>query len=736
MRPKYYLNFFLCFITACFVSLGTGQAADHLDCPELDIQVKNNNISMDINQQPLGCVLEQLSQRTGVSITCFKKVKQTITLHLTGQPLETIFSRLAQGNALVYTYFPEKKEYRIIAATVASSDGHASEAEKDKNKKDIVKEKRYKSGELLIRFKKNVTQKQMEKLHLFIGSKVLESIERLRLHRVKIDPQLALDTAIDMYQASGMVKTAERHATRTIQDLFPNDPKFSQQWGLNAIKAPAAWQRTQGSKKGVIAVIDTGVDYLHPDLQKNIWVNQAEAEGHDNVDDDKNGYVDDIYGWNFADDNNQPLDTVGHGTHVAGTIGAVTDNSSGIAGVCPEIKIMSLKVQGEGDFEMDTFDIIEAVEYAKNKGVQILNCSFGGDEFQASEYEVFQEFQDANHGLMICSAGNDSNNIDSAPVYPASYDLSGIISVAASSKTSSSNYVLADFSNYGSTRVDVMAPGDSIISTIPEKSSTQAFVKMKNSLTQYPAQGFSFAKITDEDGISRSLIDCGYGYKDEIPVMVKDNIALIKRGSRDNGFFYFYQKIGNVQQKGAAGAVIYNNEPGDFAGTLVTPQDWITTVSVSQETGLFLKGQIPGAIVLVNKKKDDTVMYDQKSGTSMAAGFVSGAAGLLYSLYPEDDLTGLKNILLNTVEIIDTAQGRILTQGQINVFKALNQLSLAGDVNKDYQVLLHDSISCLKILSGKSSNDISPDIPYWDVNKDSRLEISEPIHILHQQLVE
>jgi subtilisin family serine protease len=537
---------------------------------------------------------------------------------------------------------------------------------------------------------------------------------------------------MEMYQATGLVISAQGHGLRTPHGYLPNDPEFPRQWGLTAIKAPDAWERSQGSQEVVIAVIDTGVDVFHLDLKENIWINQAEAEGLDGIDDDNNGYIDDIYGWDFADNDNQPFDVDGHGTHIAGIIGAVTDNSIGIAGVCPRVKIMVLKVQGDQSNDMVTIDIVEAIEYAKSQGVQIINCSFGGDLFQAEEYSAFERFQNANNGLMICSAGNDATNTDIYPLYPAGYDLPGIISVAASTEKLPNEYSLADFSNFGSASVDVMAPGDDILSTLVETIMTQAYLKIEPGLAMYPALGLSYAATTDDKGITKSLVDCGYGYPDEITGSVDNNIALIKRGNRDGNDFYFYQKIANTQQAGAVGAIIHNNEPGNFAGTLVTPNDWITTVSVSQETGILLKTQIPTSVSLVNQVVNSTELYGKLSGTSMAAGFVSGAAGLLRALSPKEDFFRLKEILLNTVDFIDSTDGKILAKGQINVFKALIELPRPGDVNKDYNLTIEDTILGLKILSGKSSDAIFQDIPYWDINNDNRLGFPESIYLLQQ----
>ena len=218
-----------------------------------------------------------------------------------------------------------------------------------------------------------------------------------------------------------------------------------------------AWVESQG--EGVtVAVIDTGVDINHEDLKNNIWSNPNEIAGN-GIDDDEDGYIDDVNGWNFCDNNNV-VNTVGdeeHGTHVAGIIAAEKDNGIGIVGVAPKAKIMPLKVFKNG--VAYTSDIINAIEYAEAHGAKIVNCSWGSNENNLALKEAIQ-----NSGLLfICAVGNGAQNIDVNPIYPAAFDCENIISVASLSK----NGVLSAFSNYGENSVDVAAPGDGIVSTLP-----------------------------------------------------------------------------------------------------------------------------------------------------------------------------------------------------------------------------------------------------------------------------
>jgi len=238
----------------------------------------------------------------------------------------------------------------------------------------------------------------------------------------------------------------------------PDDAYFHKQWGLKKIQAEKAWDISLDYKDIIVAVIDTGIDYTHSDLKNQMWVNEKELNGEPGVDDDENGYVDDIYGYDFVNKDGDPIDDHSHGTHCAGVIGA-EHNSTGIAGINKYIKLMALKFlskSGSGS----AADAILAVKYAVDHGANILSNSWGGGGSSQAMKEAI-EYAKSKGVIFVAAAGNESNNNDSKPTYPASYKVDNVISVAASDTSDKK----ASFSNYG-VSVHIAAPGVNIYSTV------------------------------------------------------------------------------------------------------------------------------------------------------------------------------------------------------------------------------------------------------------------------------
>lgn len=256
---------------------------------------------------------------------------------------------------------------------------------------------------------------------------------------------------------------------KTEQNVLFNDPGIRKNWGMlgtggiSDISVNKAWNITAGSKEVVVAVIDTGIDINHPDIKNNLWVNLAEKNGKAGIDDDKNGCVDDIHGCNFITMTGDVTDNHGHGTHIAGIIGAEGGNGIGVSGVSPKVSLMILKYYDPKSSGNDNLkNTISAINYAVDKKVHIINYSGGGLDYSKPEFEAVQKAEKANI-LFVAAAGNEQSNSDQSHYYPANYPLKNIISVTA---VNPEGNVLKS-SNYGTTSVHIAAPGENIYSTMP-----------------------------------------------------------------------------------------------------------------------------------------------------------------------------------------------------------------------------------------------------------------------------
>lgn len=258
---------------------------------------------------------------------------------------------------------------------------------------------------------------------------------------------------------------------------LPNDPSFNLQWSLKNtgqkissmegtpgidINITEFWDYSQGSQEVLVAIVDTGMDIHHPEIKEKVFRNNLEIPG-DGIDNDKNGYIDDINGWNFYDNNNNLYDSSSpdwHGTGIGGVIAATQNNSSGISGIAPDIKILPVKYLGGTKGEAKTSSAIIAIEYARKMGAKIINCSWGSDNSNPALKQTIEKYPDM---LFICAAGNYGNNTKTYPIYPACLNLPNIISVAAIDN----NGLKTDISNYG-TNIDLAAPGKNVYSIMPD----------------------------------------------------------------------------------------------------------------------------------------------------------------------------------------------------------------------------------------------------------------------------
>jgi subtilisin family serine protease len=329
----------------------------------------------------------------------------------------------------------------------------------------------YVRDELLVRYKESASPWVLTNLENSLGLVTITNYPSLRLKRLRIVADRSVEDCINEYHrlAADEIEYVEPNYLVTA-DIFPNDPEFSDLYALHNtgqeggvsdadIDAVEAWDLETGNSI-IVAVIDTGVDYNHPDLAANIWVNGDEIPGN-GVDDDHNGYTDDYHGWDFCNDDNDPWDDYSHGTHCAGIIAAVGNNNVGVTGVNWHAKIMPLKFM-DSNGGGSTANAVSAILYASRMGAKVISNSWGGGGFSNALKDAIETANGAGT-VFVAAAGNSARDNDLVPHYPSSYDCGNIIAVAATD----GNDTLAPFSCYGLQSVDVGAPGVSILSTVP-----------------------------------------------------------------------------------------------------------------------------------------------------------------------------------------------------------------------------------------------------------------------------
>jgi subtilisin family serine protease len=313
------------------------------------------------------------------------------------------------------------------------------------------------AGELLVRFAASTTPNARADVLGDLDATVVQRLPVSGLVRVRLEPGASVEDAAADFERRAGVRYAQPNHRYHLTATTPNDPHFASLWGMAKIEAPGAWDTRTDSNAVTVAVVDSGVDYDHPDLQANIWQNDDPLDG---VDNDGNGRVDDRRGWDFGSGDNDPFDDDGHGTHVAGTVGARGNNAAGVTGVNWQVKLMPLKVSDAlgGIYESA---IIQAFQYACANGAKVVNGSFGGyGDFPQGMFDAINACPGA---LFVFAAGNENNNNDVTPAWPCSLGSANIVCVAATTTADER----ASFSNYGLNSVDVAAPGANILSTVP-----------------------------------------------------------------------------------------------------------------------------------------------------------------------------------------------------------------------------------------------------------------------------
>jgi subtilisin family serine protease len=370
-------------------------------------------------------------------------------------------------------------------------------------------------------------------LHALLGTQVLRAYPNIGgLQVLELPLGAAVDGAIAVYRQSGLVQYAERDLV--VQAFAsPNDAYFADGslWGLNNIgqlggkpdgdiDAPEAWDITHDASGIVVAVIDTGVRATHEDLAANMWVNPGETGtdflGRDKrfngMDDDGDGYIDDVNGINAMFDVGWQIDDHGHGTHVAGTIGAIGNNSVGVVGVAWRVQIMACKfLNAVGDGSIS--DAVECMNYARSKGAKVVNASWGWyGENSASLRDAINSLRSAGI-IFVAATGNDGSNNDTRPLYPASFDLDNIVAVAATTRFDEK----ADWSNYGATTVDLGAPAQDILSCWNTTDSTYHYLSGTSQCVPHVVGACALLGARNPSATYRQVIDRLLSSTDPLP---------------------------------------------------------------------------------------------------------------------------------------------------------------------------------------------------------------------------
>jgi len=587
-----------------------------------------------------------------------------------------------------------------------------------RSKRDIAA--KYVPGEVLVKFKKGMAASKIQVLHNALGATKIKEIGYIGVQHIKLPHSVSVEEAVKYYRTDPDVEYAEPNYI-VKRAAIPNDPGFINQWGLHNtgqtggttdadIDAPEAWDITKGSGNIIIAIVDSGVAYDHPDLAGNKWINTKELNGIPGVDDDGNGFVDDVYGWDFVDKDGYPVDYDSHGTHVAGIIASNGNNGLGITGIMWSAKIMPVRflgVSGAGDVAKAA----EAIIYAADNGARIINASWGGYDDSITLYNAI-DYARTKNVIFVAAAGNETNNNDINPFYPASFNLPNIISVAASDNNDRRAY----FSNYGANSVHLAAPGVDIYSSVPVFTYgtpvpiySENFDGSDNLLSLGWARGgiHSTWAVTHNTGVggTNSLEDSpGGNYVSNTDAWVGYMTPITS--VKNNRYTLYFKWKGYIDHSSYDFLNINYSSDGqnwyfvdwrdgnymDFIPDYTTEITFAADILNSFYFGFGLESDVPGNYdgayiddVVINRETISISSYTYESygwsGTSMAAAHVSGVAGLVLSADPSLTYSDVKNIILNNVDKKASLSGNTLTGGRLNAFAAVGSILPAAPSN-------------------------------------------------------
>ena len=534
---------------------------------------------------------------------------------------------------------------------------------------------------------------------------------------LEVDPRQTVAGAIEGLEADPTVLVAERDGY-AVPTSIPDDPLFGQEWALrndgsgidgfsgaiagDDIGAPAAWDRTVGDPSVVVADIDSGYRFDSPDLGPVAWENPGEIPGN-GIDDDGNGYVDDVHGYDFVgndaespaqddDPTDDDLITGGHGVHTAGTIGAAGDNGVGITGVAQNVRIMPLRVcahsAGAEALRCPISSLIAAINYAGANGARVANMSLTATSSSTAELDALEG---SPHTLFVAAAGNDAQDNDVSGHYPCDFELENLICVAATDQADE----LASFSDWGSESVDLGAPGTEILSTYPGSEALIADDFEENDFgTRWKPTGVDggFGR-TDEAPLTSFGISDSPGAPPEPNSVRSSTLSSPVPVPAEYGGCRLSGRYSASLGGGTLAIVIFKNGVSAYTFELPDtgggPLQSFTTVSMElagsnvEMRVRYAAGASPGEGS--GAWLDDLELncadplstpptYAFMQGTSMAAPQVSGAAALLFSAQPSAGVEAVRYALLSGVDAVPSLAGRTTSGGRLDVARALTWL--------------------------------------------------------------
>ena len=557
--------------------------------------------------------------------------------------------------------------------------------------------------ELVVRFEPGTSASQRSSLNAAQGADVRRALLLPRAYLLRLPKDRDVRAAQRAYERNPNVQYAEPNFTMELDATFPSDPQFSLLWGMDNtgqsvngisgtpdadIDAPEAWDTTTGSSAVTVGVADTGIAYNHLDLPPNIWTNPGESGGGketNSIDDDGNGKVDDFRGWDFVDNDNDPRDLEGHGTHVAGTIGAPA-NGAGIVGVSWAVRLAPLRVCGPNPLDScNAAAVADGFTYASQKGMQIVNGSFGGG---AAPQVIKDAIDNAPDTLFVVSAGNDNNNNDTSGRYPCSFPATNLICVAATDQNDNK----ASFSNFGKTSVDLAAPGANIVSLFTIPVRFRDTFQTANFGTNWTTGGTNntWARGCDVNGNCLMLDSPAGNYLNTTNSFARNTTGISTTGMAGCRLQYILARdLGtDVLVVEASTNASTWTQVGGHSGTdlnfsffdqNLSAFDGQATVYVRFRLLTDGSGTGDGAyvdeVVVRCTPTATPTQLATANGTSQASPHVAGAAALAFAKVPEATVLGVKDSILNGVDKKASLSTFVGTGGRLNVNNMLARLA-------------------------------------------------------------